>query len=378
MQGNRNGIMLIPNSDKKTKLKITQSSQMLKKKLTNINNEHSKALSKINRSMEEAKHSMRSLRSQNESSQSIPAQKRVSRSVQRRSNRASFGLHGTSCSSGVRKEMPTPGFEQSQLVDKGRVDGLAQDKTEQNSDVKSLGNACQSLESSVGDATGNQIETKEEKPNPLKLGTARSKNNKLLGRRASTSTILFPGASRAELALKTTEVNTISARMNRVRKLSDETCGATYSSASGMQPKIMARRSSVSVMTTSTTSLFDFIQLQSKIPPIRCPSEPSLSTSQISPRYNLSLEGTSGNARERKHEATVHESLLKIGRRIVAPMTGAELEGKLQRRRHSVQYPLVSPLAIARAKPTSTSESDLYSALENCRYLRKPSKWDEA
>ena len=411
MQGNGNGVSMIPDSDKQTKLKITRSSQMLKKELNKIGNEHSKALSKINRCMEEAKHSMRSWRNENESCQSFP-QKRVSRPV-RQSSRASSGVHGTSRSGGVRKETPTPGFELPQLVDKGQGDGLTEDITEQNPDIESLGYTCQSFELSTGDAAdarnqdeelerkederlqsgaeeskfGNQIETKEEMPNLLELGTACSKNSKLLGRRASTSNILFPASSRADLVLKKTEVNTISPRMNRVRKLSDPSsrssrsslCGITVSAASGMQPKTpsRARRSSVAVMTTSTTSLFDSLQLQSKTTLSRPPSEPSLSP-QISPRYNLSLERSS-NARERKQaseEAAVHESLLKIGRRMVAPMTGAELEGRLRARRHSIQYPLVPPPATAGVATSSTSESDLFSGLENCRYLRRPSKED--
>ena len=406
MQGNGNGVSMIPDNDKQTKLKITRSSQMLRKELNKIGNEHSKALSKINRCMEEAKHSMRSWKNENESSQSFP-QKRVLRPV-RQSNRASSGVHGTSRNGGVRKVTPTPGFEQPQLVDKGQGDGSTEDVTEQNPDIESLGNTCQSFESSTGDAAdirnqdeelegkederlqsgaedsnfGNQIETKEEKPNLRgELGTACSKNSKLLGRRASTSNILFPASSRAE-------VNTIPPRMNRVRKLSDQSsrasrsssCDATVSTASGMQPKTpsRARRSSVAVMTTSTTSLFDFLQLQNKTPLNRPPPEPSLSP-QASPRYNLSLERSS-NARERKQASeegvAVHESLLKIGRRMVAPMTGAELEGKLRARRHSIQYPLVPPSSTAGVATSSTSESDLFSGLENCRYLRKPSKED--
>ena len=207
--------------------------------------------------------------------------------------------------------------------------------------------------------------------------TRRKSSKSTLLRRASVPAMAFP-ARRTDLLLKQTVAST-NTQINETKSLPEDTnlvsSQPLISGGLGTRHLEISRpalHGSVAVMTTTAPLLHTFLKVTKNDPrSLTGQNFPS----QTSPRSNFSSEGCA-SAREKTlvpNEGT-YQSLLKIGRRMVVPMTGAELEKKLWRRRHSVQYPLSSS---SPTKPCTTVEpracdSELFDDLENCRYLRRP------
>lgn len=461
MQGSWNESSDIRDDDKLTKFRITRSNLKLRKKLDNIDYERSKSMSKINQCVEEARHTLRLMRIQNETASSQPRPPSNVRPM--RHEKRVMEKRIAPITRQITKKIAKPKAlkykdstscdEQPHLGDRDESDGLAEDAKRKSDSETGLVESCQSpFESSDETDIRKQdveFEVKEEEKledgsaekqicssdgiegareenedyegtsandfvsrnslvsevaddneetrksgfvindptspkahqlaqSSFELGTGVTNIGKSskLRRRASTPNLLFPTLSMAVNAA----ANTDTAQRNPVRRLSDHTncaqrpsCG-DHAAISKNHPRPIARRSSIAIMTTNKDTLPDLT---------RRPLDPSTSSLNISPRYKLSLDRLdNGRGAETRKQAavkeTLHESLLKIGRRMIAPMTGVELQEKLRGRRHSLQYPLVASAVITATVKISTSESDLYNELGNCRYLRgRPSKHDD-
>ena len=92
------------------------------------------------------------------------------------------------------------------------------------------------------------------------------------------------------------------------------------------------------------------------------------------PELNETLQSFSGNCntKDSVQESNVHDSLRKISRMFNVPLTGAQLEKRLQAHRVDANVPSSqTPKIACTPKRKAPNELDM-NDLEECRYIRRP------
>ncbi len=126
-----------------------------------------------------------------------------------------------------------------------------------------------------------------------------------------------------------------------------------------------ARRSSIAVMTgVANPFVFGFPGSKSLV---RCLPELSDTTHMSS---GPGLERNNCNRRGSIQESNIQESLRKISRRLNAPLTGAQLERRLQAHRVDAMSAALQTRVACTPERKAPSELDM-SDLEECRYIRR-------
>ena len=165
-------------------------------------------------------------------------------------------------------------------------------------------------------------------------------------------------ASSPNLMFTAMQQETDKPRLTSIHELALE---SIFTEAPSTPRQRSGRRSSIAVMTDVANSFV------SELP------SPKFQVTSL-PELNETLQSFSGsrNRRDSVQESNIHDSLRKISRRLNAPLTGAQLEKRLQAHRvdasvGSSQTPRIA-CTPERKAPNELDMNDL----EECRYIRRP------